>query len=530
MLNAIEWSGINIYLIEHSQRRARETYCAPNRRVWRSTSPIQKSIDMAKKRPNIVVLMSDQQRLDTVGAYGLNDVCKTPHIDALAARGMRFDSAFTPTAICSPARASFYTGLYPHKHGVTGNGLCLQDDVKGVNHYLQEAGYTCGYAGKWHVDEKKGPSGYGFTGQDFLGYAFPGSGLLPGLQFGAKPHGHNPYADYLQERGFTPSVSKRYVGTNPSNQAQEMFALHDGPVESSIEYFVAEEAIRVIDEVANDDAPFFLWANFWGPHSPSLVPEPYFSMYDPKDIPEHPSYCETFANKPYRQQLIEKLWGLGDYGWQGFQEIAARYFGHCTLIDDQVGRIVAHLEKMGELDNTIIVYTADHGDCMGAHRLIEKGEFMYDEIYRIPLVIAHPDCQTPGGSCDEMVYLQEIMLSALDAGGVEVPASMDGQSFLPAIEGRPYKNGREEVYCVFDRHFTVANQRMVRTRTHQFTFNSGDPGELYDLKKDPYQLNNVYGDPAYEDVRQDLIQRMDNYMIELKDPLYSWYGRIKGAY
>ncbi len=484
------------------------------------------------KKPNIVVLMSDQQRLDTVGAYGLNNICKTPHIDALAARGMRFDNAFTPTAICSPARASFYTGLYPHKHGVTGNGLCLQDDVKGVNHYLQEAGYKCGYAGKWHVDEKTGPSGYGFTGQDFLGYAFPGSGLLPGLQFGAKPHGHNPYASYLAERGFTPppSVAKRYVGTNPSNQAQEMFARHDGPVESCIEYFVAEESIRVLDEIGSGGEPFFLWANFWGPHSPSLVPEPYFSMYHPKDIPEHPSYCETFENKPYRQQLIEKLWGLGDYGWEGFQEIAARYFGHCTLIDDMVGRVVAHLDKMGELDNTIIVYTADHGDCMGAHKLIEKGEFMYDEIYRIPLVIAHPECQTPGGSCDEFVYLQEIMLSALDAGGLKVPSSMDGHSFLPAIEGHPYENGRREVYCVFDRHFTVANQRMVRTRTHQFTFNSGDPGELYDLEKDPYQLNNVYGDPAYEEVRQDLLQRMDDYMIELKDPLHSWYGRIKGAY
>ncbi|MFT5090558.1 MAG: arylsulfatase A-like enzyme [Candidatus Latescibacterota bacterium] len=487
---------------------------------------------MSTKRPNIVVLMSDQQRLDTVGAYGLNSVCKTPNIDALAARGMRFDNAFTPTAICSPARASFYTGLYPHKHGVTGNGLCLKDDVKGVNHYLQEAGYTCGYAGKWHVDEKTGPSGYGFTGQDFLGYAFPGSGLLPGLQFGLPPHGENPYASYLEECGFNPppSVSKRYVGTNPSNQAQEMFALHDGPVESSIEYFVAEESIRVLDEIGSGDEPFFLWANFWGPHSPSLVPEPYFSMYDPKDIAEHPSYCETFADKPYRQQLIEKLWGLGDYGWEGFQEIAARYFGHCTLIDDMVGRVVAHLKEMGQLDNTIIVYTADHGDCMGAHKLIEKGEFMYDEIYRIPLVVAHPECQSPGGHCDEFVYLQEIMLSALDAGGVEVPTTMDGQSFLPAIEGRPYANDRDEVYCVFDRHFTVANQRMVRTRTHQFTFNSGDPGELYDLKKDPYQLNNVYGQPEYEKVRQDLMQRMDNYMIELKDPLHGWYGRIKGAY
>ena len=484
------------------------------------------------KQPNVVVLMSDQQRLDTVSCYGLNEVCRTPHIDALAARGIRFDSAFTPTAICSPARASFYTGLYPHKHGVTANGLCLREGVRGLNHYLDEAGYRCGYAGKWHVDEQTGPTGYGFAGQDFMGYAFPGADLLPGLQFGAKPRGHNPYADYLKERGFDPppTVSHRFVGTNPSNQAQEMFALHEGPVESCIEYFVAEEATRVLDEVATGEEPFFLWANFWGPHSPSLVPEPYFSMYDPKAIPEHPGYAETFEKKPYRQQLIEKLWGLGDYGWEGFQEIAARYFGHCTLIDDMVGRVVAHLERLGVLDDTIIVYTSDHGDCLGAHKLIEKGEFMYDEIYRIPLVIAHPDCQAPGTACDEFVYLHEIMLSSLDAAGLDIPSDLDGQSFLPAMEGRPFANGREEVYCVFDRHFTVANQRMVRTRTHQFTFNSGDPGELYDLQRDPYQLDNVYGDPAYEAVRQDLMGRMDRYMEELGDPLRGWFGRIKGAY
>ena len=268
-----------------------------------------------KSRPNIIVLMSDQQRLDTIGAYGLNSVCRTPNIDNLASRGVRYNNAFTPTAICSPARASFYTGLYPHKHGVTANGLCLNPDVRGINHYLQKANYNCGYAGKWHVDEETGPTGYGFIGQDFLGYAFPGSGLLPGLQFGAKPKGKNPYADYLKENNFAPppTVTERFVGTNPSNQAQEMFALHNGPVESSIEYFVAEESIRVIDEVSTNDEPFFLWTNFWGPHSPSLVPEPYFSMYDPSDIDEHPSYCETFENKPYRQQLIERLWGLQDY-------------------------------------------------------------------------------------------------------------------------------------------------------------------------------------------------------------------------
>lgn len=484
------------------------------------------------KRPNVVVLMSDQQRLDTVSCYGLNEICKTPHIDALAGRGVRFDSAFTPTAICSPARASFYTGLYPHKHGVTANGLCIDEGVQGINHYLAASAYRCGYAGKWHVDEETGPSGYGFVGQDFMGYAFPGSDLLPGLQFGARPRGRNPYADYLRERGFDPppAVSHRYVGTNPANQDQEMFALHEGPVESSIEYFVAAEAIRVLDEIASGDEPFFLWANFWGPHSPSLVPEPYFSMYDPREIPEHPGYAETFAQKPYRQQLVEKLWGLGDYGWEGFQEIGARYFGHCTLIDDMVGLVVAHLEELGVLDDTIVVYTADHGDCMGAHKLIEKGEFMYDEIYRIPLVVAHPNCRNPGTVCDEFVYLQEIMLSTLDAAGCPIPAALDGQSFLAAMEGRPFSNGREEVYCVFDRHFTVANQRMIRTRTHQFTFNSGDPGELYDLQRDPYQLDNVYGTPEYEAVRLDLISRMERYMEELEDPLRGWFGRIKGAY
>lgn len=487
---------------------------------------------MSSRRPNILVLMSDQQRIDTVSAYGLNDIVRTPHIDSLAERGVRFDNAFTVTAICSPSRASFYTGLYPHHHGVTGNGLSIREGVRGINDYLAEAGYACGYAGKWHVDEEKGPSDLGFVGQDFMGYAFPGSGLLPGLQFGAKPRTGNPYADYLHERGFElPTVSHRYVGTNPGCSAQEMYALHEGPVESSIEYFVAEETIRVMREVAAGDQPFFLWANFWGPHTPCLVPEPYFSMYNPADIPEHPSYCETFENKPRVQSIIERMWGLGDYGWRGFQEIAARYYGHCTLIDDMVGRILAALDELGELDNTIIIYTADHGDCLGAHKLIEKGEFMYDEIYRIPYVVAHPDCQHPGSTDDNFVYLHETMMSLLDAAGVVVPDTLDGESFLPAMYAKEgWTNGREEVYCVFDRHFTVANQRMVRTRTHQFTFNPSDIGELYDLEDDPYQLHNRYGDPAYAAVQQDLMARMEQHMAALGDAQLGWFRRMGPVY
>jgi len=488
------------------------------------------------KQPNIVMFVSDQQRWDTLSAYGTDCICRTPHIDALAGRGTLFNSAFTPSALCSPARAALFTGLYPHKNGVARNDGTIADGVKTLAHYLQEAGYGCGYSGKWHIDKHRGPSQFGFLSKDFLGYGFPGAALLPGFTFNAAPDGRvNHYADYLKERGYDiPTVKNRFVGNNPTNNSQEMFALHDGPVETCIEYFVTEQMINNINELSTDDKPFFVWANYWGPHSPSLVPEPYFSMYDPKDIPEHPSYCETFEKKPGGHKLCEKYWGLGDYGWEGFQQIAARYFGHCTLIDDMVGRVVDHLKRENLLDNTVIIFTTDHGDCMGAHKLIEKGPFMYDETYKIPLVVALPGNDGGGYVNDDFVYLHDLTPTILDIAGIPVPDNMDGVSLTPILRGRPEEcaaSEREEVYCMLDRHFFTVDQRMVRTKTHQFTFTPGDIGELYDLVRDPYQLNNVYDNPEYDAVRRDLIARMEKYMTELKDwTPYGWFKGIIGAY
>ena len=265
----------------------------------------------------------------------------------LAAEGMKFTNAYTSSAICAPSRASVMTGLYAHKHGVIDNFTDIKEGTPLLGDCMHDAGYYCGYAGKWHVSPTLPPEGCGFDdGKPFMGYAFPGSGVFPHLVFNQPPDNvPNYYEEYLKENGFeNVDVSHGFLGDNPNLQIQEMFCKHEGPVESTIEYFVAHETNRLIDKAKEEDKPFFIWANFWGPHSPSIVPEPYYSMYNPEDIPEHPSYCDDLLDKPYGYYLSEKMWGLGDYGWKGFQEIAARYYGHCTMIDDMVGLIVDSID------------------------------------------------------------------------------------------------------------------------------------------------------------------------------------------
>ena len=146
------------------------------------------------------------------------------------------------------------------------------------------------------------------------------------------------------------------------------------------------------------------------------------------------------------------------------------------------------------------------------------------------MVVAYPGCSEPGSAVDDFVYLHELMPTILDAAGVDIPDGLDGESFLPALLGNHSPNLRQDIYAVFHRHFTHAEQRMLRTRTHQFTFNSADQGELYDLVADPYQLNNVYAQPAYDGVRRDLMARMERYMVDLGDPLLGWFQRMKAVY
>ncbi|MFP3896434.1 MAG: sulfatase-like hydrolase/transferase [Anaerolineales bacterium] len=482
-------------------------------------------------RKNILLIVTDQQRRDTLGCYGA-PTCRTPHIDGLAEGGVCFDAAYTPTSPCSPARAALFTGLYPHKNHVRVNDDILNPDVPNLATELGDAGYNLGYAGKWHVDGARVPSEYGFQGKDFPGYGYPPTdGLVEGLRYMQRGSRPPHYKEYLADRGLEPPrVLEAFYGDNPGKQQQEMYALQSGSVESSFEYMASEFAIDLMRQFKDDDRPFFLWTNFWGPHTPCFVPEPYYSMYDPADIPQEPSFTETWECKPRVQELYERYWGLSGGGWEGWREIVARYWGYVTMIDDLVGRMLDALRDLGLEEDTVVIFTTDHGDMMGAHRLIEKGPFTYEECYHLPMVVAHPDCEAPGSVCDDFVYLHDLYPTFLEMAGAPPPDLPDSQSILDNVLGREVSTGRDSIYTAFQSQIFPFPQRMIRTRTHKLVYNVSDIGELYDMVGDPWEMRNLIDMPETEAIQNELLDRMREHMVRLEDPILGRFDVIRPVY
>jgi arylsulfatase A-like enzyme len=490
---------------------------------------------MATDQQNILLIMTDQQRWDTLGCYGA-PMCRTPNIDKIANRGVRFSTAYTPTSPCSPARAALFTGLYPHKNHVLANGGILNPEVPNLASELSKAGYNLGYAGKWHVDQSKVPSEYGFQGKDFPGYGYPPThNYIEGLRYMQRipipPH----YNNYIEEKGLEPpKVLEAMYGDNPGKQNQEMYALQSGDIESNFETMVSDFTIELLRQFAvsqkDEEKPFFMWTNFWGPHTPCLVPEPYYSMYDPAEIPEEPNFCETWDCKPEVHRLYARFWGLEEKGWDEWREIVARYWGYVTMIDDLVGRILNELEVLGLSDNTLIIFTTDHGDQMGSHKMIEKGCFAYEETWRLPMVAAHPECESPGSVCTESVYLHDLYPTFLDLAGIPLPDVPDSQSILPNVLGKDAPTNRDSLFSIFTRHLFPAPFRFVRTRTHKLVYNMVGKGELYDLVNDPGELNNLFGQPEVASIQYELMDQMREHMLRLEDPLLRQFDMMRHVY
>ncbi|SFS73871.1 sulfatase-like hydrolase/transferase [Saccharopolyspora flava] len=470
-------------------------------------------------RRNVLLLMTDQHRADTLGAYG-NPLGLTPHLDELAATGTRFDRWYTPTAICTPARASLLTGQAPFRHKLLANyerNVGYIEDLPAGQFTFSEAlrdnGYNCGLIGKWHVGTAKTAGDFGFDGPD-----------LPGWH---NPVDHPDYLAYLAEHDLPRyEISDRIRGTLPNGGPGNLLAarLHQ-PVEATFEHYLATRAIELMERYAADarehDTPFFLELSFFGPHLPYIVPDEYFDLVDPGDVPLPRSVAETFHGKPPVQRNYSDHWTFDTMPLETTRKLIAAYWGYVALIDHEIGRVLDAMRRLGLADDTAVLFTCDHGEFTGSHRLHDKGPAMYEDIYRTPGIVRVPGA--PGGVVrDEFVSLLDCTATILDLAGVDPEPAVDSRSLLPLVSTSDPVDWQEDIVCEFHGHHFPYPQRMLRTDRYKLVVNPDSVNELYDLHADPDELLNRYPHPEMAEVRTRLLRRLYDLLRDRGDNFYHW--------
>ncbi|GLV72789.1 sulfatase-like hydrolase/transferase [Streptomyces hygroscopicus] len=462
---------------------------------------------------NLLFLMTDQHRVDTLGCYG-NPHVATPNLDRLAATGTRFDRCYTPTAICTPARASLLTGQAPFRHRLLANyernvGYLedLREDAFTFPRALAERDYQLGLVGKWHVGTHRNAASHGFDGPD-----------LPGWH---NPVDHPDYLAYLEERGLPRyRITDPVRGTTPNGNPGNLLAARlQQPVEATFEHYLATRTIEQLDRYAADGRPFYLATHFFGPHLPYLLPDAYYDRYDPGLVELPPSIAETFEGKPPVQRNYSAHWTFDTMPIEVTRKLIAVYWGYVTLIDEQIGRILTRLDELGLTDDTSVFFTADHGEFTGAHRLHDKGPAMYEDIYRIPGIIRVPG-QEPRVR-REFVSLTDCTATILELAGCDPSPATDSRSLLPLVRGE-HPDWPKELLAEFHGHHFPYPQRMLREDRYKLVVNPESVNELYDLDADPHELSNRYEHPELAGVRRRMMRRLYDLLRERGDNFYHW--------
>jgi arylsulfatase A-like enzyme len=476
-------------------------------------------------KQNILLILTDQHRLSAVGCYG-ETPCRTPNIDRLASEGIRFETAYTVCPVCSPARATIMTGLYPHQHGICSNVHNLGSSVHELpdspdllSRRLQKAGYRCGYSGKWHLGTDSGevfgarfhpslPKDVGFEGQNFPGHG--GGGF-----------GYPEYKEYLAANGFVHEVRQAKGASYAAAVNGPPFGILAGKEESTVPYFLADHSIRLINLFCDQGDPFFIWHNFWGPHGPYYAPEEFYELYRNVEIPEWRNFRwdDADSNRPHQVKLHPDRERLT---WDDWAEAVRHYYAFTTLIDRQIGRIMDHLRDAGLLDNTWVVFTADHGETIGSHGgLTDKGWHHFEEIQRIPMIVRPPDSWkgTRGTIREEWASLLDVYPTILDAAAAPPDADQThGMSLLPAVNGEK-REWRDTVFVEFNGVNSLATSMVtVRRGDLKYGWNCSSRDELYDLEDDPWEMKNVAEDPAYATRLHDMRVILADWMKETGYP------------
>ncbi|HVX46017.1 MAG TPA: sulfatase-like hydrolase/transferase [Mycobacteriales bacterium] len=465
------------------------------------------------RRPNVLIVMSDEQSWDTMGCTG-NPAARTPNLDSLCAESTSFDHAYTPFPLCCPSRASLWTSRMPRHHGVLGNWRPIVPQLReaGAAQAFRQAGYHTIYTGKWHVPG---------TTPAQMGWA--DASAIPAVLNGRDRGRYIPdYRDYAASHGY--QLDEKHIENLTAEDIASVHDRHYGTASIRLEHFLETwqtgEFLQALDR-RPDNGPWLATCSYNAPHFPMVVPAPYDRLIDRSAVRLPDGFDTGPKTKPREVRESRFATEFAEFSESGWIEIIAHYLGLCALIDAQFGRIREHLEARGEWDNTIVVFTSDHGDLMGAHRLMEKGHFLhYEQDLRIPLLVRHPDA--PASRTGNLVSICDIGPTLAELAGVPWDGPHDGRSFAGQLgrsdaapirdhvtaettlaAGNPGGNG--DPFFAEDWAFPRDSLNLsVRTPDERYIFRSHDEDEFYDHRTDPAERWNVAADPDRQDRRAEL--------------------------
>ncbi len=476
------------------------------------------------RRPNILIICSDQQRTDTLGCYG-NRFVSTPNIDRLAREGVLFENAFVQSPICSPSRGSFMTGRYPRTTRLRQNGQIMPPDEKPISRLLANEGYFAGLVGKFHFGP--GAPEIARTTEPRIddGFSEFNWAQSPSDLWGR----NSDYTRFLQERGL------RYQ-TTPHELSP--WVRNGMPEDATEAAWCATRACDFISRRSGAEAPWFYMANIYAPHHPFDPPASCLARYlDRLDELPMPAAMEDdlTTKSPYQRTDSDGAYGqvsgfIGGFGRREMREIdhrmvKAAYWAMCDHVDKQVGRILAALDENRVTDDTIVVYMSDHGEMLGDHNIYLKGPYFYDAAIRVPLIIRYPRSFAPR-RIDGLFELVHLAPTLLEAAGAPAYGGMQGRSALPwlADPGLPAE-ADASIYCEYYNAMPyhrdpTAQLTMLRTETHKIVVDHAhDSGELYDLISDPLELRNLWDDPDQIATKAALLVKLAHRMAFTVDPL-----------
>ena len=500
-------------------------------------------------RPNILFITSDQQHWSLLGA--LTPGLQTPNLDQLARQGTRFDRAYCPNPTCTPTRSSWITGLYPSQHGAYSLGTKLPENVPTIGESLHPAGYDCSLIGKAHFQPLKGTEEYPSLEsyptlqdldywRDFHGPFYGFNHVELARNHTDEAHVGQHYAIWMEEKGAT---QWRDWFSPPTGNTPAQHHRWNIPEEYHYNTWITERSMARLDHYQQSEEPFFLWASYFDPHPSYLVPEPWASMYDPDEIEIPPQGLDDQSVWP---ELLKRVvgdnkdfepWkeegGNGIHGiYQGrideakLKKDIAIYYGMMSMLDHFIGQLLDHLESTGMAENTLVVFSSDHGHYFGQHGLGAKGPFHFEDGIRVPMIVRWPGEVAADRTTDVLQSQIDYAATFLDAAGVNVPGTMAARSQLDVWRGDE-ANVRAKVCVEFRHQPTKLNLRTYIDRRYKLTiWNTPTDGELYDLESDPEERCNLWYDPAHSELKQRLLH--EAVLAEMdKEPYFM--PRVSGA-